>query len=32
MGIGMIEDKTASEKMQTAHSQVEGFVESIIFK
>ena len=32
MGIGMIEDKTASEKMQTAHSQVEGFVESIILK
>lgn len=32
MGIGMIEDETASEKMQTAHSQVEGFVDSIIFK
>ena len=32
MGIGMIEDETASDKMQTAHSQVEDFVESIILK
>lgn len=32
MGMGVIEDETASQKMQIARSQLEDFVDSIIFK
>ena len=32
MGIGVIEDETAKEKMNTAYDQVETFVQSVIMK
>lgn len=32
MGVGIIEDETAKEKMQIAYGQVETFVQSVIMK
>lgn len=32
MGVGIIEDETAKEKMQIAYGQVENFVQSVIMK